>query len=207
MKYICFVRHGESIHNNSQHKNEGEHETSVLSEKGNIDAHKFAESYAEEPSLIVTSKYTRSKETAAYLIKKFPKAIQEEWDDIHEFNYINNYSSIEEKKEIKKEYWGKNDPTYRHTESTENFSAFLARANRVLEKIRNSEHERIVIFSHAKFMRLIIILLTHSKYNDHSQAMKDLTSYSYRFAYCGTLTLLVDDDHSIYIKDLRKEKC
>ena len=167
---------------------------------------KFSESYTKRPFLIVTSKYNRSKETAAYLIEKFPEATIEEWDDIHEFSYINNYSSVEEKKGIKKEYWDKNDPMYKNTNASDNFPAFLERTKSVLEKVRNSEHDSIVIFSHAKFMRLIIILLTHSEYTDHSQTMKDLESYSHRFDYCGAFELLVDDNKNIYIKDLRKRK-
>ena len=73
-----------------------------------------------------------------------------------------------------------------------------------MQKIIKSKQENIIIFSHAKLIRLIIVLLTHSKYENNSQAMKDLHSYSYRLPYIGTVELFIDDDRNIFLKDLRK---
>ena len=76
---VYFIRHGESQSNAGE---KTEHPQSVnLTARGITEAFNRAAGWDEKPDLIVTSAYTRTKQTAAPLIEKFPDTPQAEWNN------------------------------------------------------------------------------------------------------------------------------
>src|SRR3546814_8565469 len=61
--------------------------TIELTELGQEQAGEVAASWTQAPALIVTSPYTRSRQTAAPTIARFPEVPAERWP-IGEFNYL-----------------------------------------------------------------------------------------------------------------------
>jgi len=201
MRHITFVRHAESIGNIKNLETEGaKHDK--LTEQGNEQAVQFAQNFKGVPSLIVSSSCVRAKETAQPLINKFPEARHEEWGHIHEFSYLKKCTEIEEKNRRRKIFWSKQDPTFRDCEYTESFSELIARVDKTLEKVARIKDSSVVIFSHAKFMRTMILRLIHSKTVDHVDLMRMLTTYSFRFGHCDVLEICVDEKGCLYLKEL-----
>ncbi len=194
------MRHAESVANikNFETSDAGD---DLLTELGKKQASEFARNYTESPILIVSSSYNRAKETAQPLLDLFPKVKYEEWNCIHEFSYLKKYTKAEERRNAKKNFWNKQDPTFRDCEYTESFSELISRIDKTLGKLVKIRKSPVIIFSHAKFMRMIILRLIHPKTVNHAYLMKMLTLYNFRFDYCGTLEIYIDDEDFFYLKE------
>jgi len=82
---VIFIRHGESTGNAGVPCHDlGAIE---LTELGQEQAREVAASWIEAPALIVTSPYTRTQQTAAPTIARFPGVPVEVWP-IEEFTYL-----------------------------------------------------------------------------------------------------------------------
>ena len=79
---VIFIRHGESTGNAGVPCHDLA--TIELTERGHEQARAVAASWAEAPALIVTSPYTRTRQTAAPTIARFPAVPVETWP-IEEF--------------------------------------------------------------------------------------------------------------------------
>jgi len=199
MQHVTFVRHAESVGNIQGLETEGE-KHDKLTEQGKKQALRLAKGFKEAPSLIVSSSCVRAKETAQPLISKFSKARYEEWDHVHEFSYLKKCEEIVEKRKRKKRFWDKQDPIFRDCAHTESFSELVSRVDKTLDKLAKIKESPVVIFSHAKFMRVIILRLMHSKTVNQSDLMKMLDLYSFRFGHCDTLEICVDEKDILYLK-------
>lgn len=157
MRTVWFIRHGESEGNAGLPTTDP---ASIrLTKKGLEQAHNIAAMFEEPPSLIVTSSYIRTKQTAWPTIKSFPGTPQEEWP-VHEFTYLSlanrQYSTVQQRRPLVQQFWHRNDPFYVAGEGAESFVQFMQRVRDILERICKQESDFIAIFSHEQFIRGIM---------------------------------------------------
>ena len=153
MKTIHIIRHAESLANKGE-KTE-KHDTIPLSELGRIQARNLLEKLDVVPDLIITSSFTRTQETAAPYIERHKGVPIEVWE-VEEFTYLDTtkYSNTtpEERAPAVKEFWGKQDITFKDAEHTESYLDFTKRVINFVQRVTVREEERIVIFSHGMFI-------------------------------------------------------
>ena len=162
MKKIILIRHAESESNVGgvfEHTH-----TIKITENGKQQANELAE-ILDKPDKIIVSKYIRTIETAEPLINKFPETEVHLWMDTHEFHYIDRvkYRNIttEQRDEMSKEYWRKQDPLYRDAENVESFADLVNRVNNVAIKLKKIPDGLNYIFSHGLFMRVLFLVLNN----------------------------------------------
>ena len=163
MPKVWFIRHGESEADaglptlfpmNTQ-----------LTSNGIAQAKYIAQSFPKPPSLIITSKYIRSWQTAQPTIKRYRKARRARPDDwpIHEFTYLSPpkfaYTTKAGRQEQVKAYWERNDPYYVDGEGAESFIAFIERVSYVLKTLSYSHENFIAVFTHGQFISAVRWLL------------------------------------------------
>ena len=107
-----FIRHGESTGNAGVPCHDLA--TIDLTERGHEQARAVAASWTQAPALIVTSPYTRTRQTAAPTIARFPSVPVEVWP-IEEFTYLqparwNGTRSAERMPHLER-YWSEADRT------------------------------------------------------------------------------------------------
>ena len=124
------------------------------------------EAQQQPPSLIVTSSYIRTKQTAEPIIKRFPYVPHEEWP-VHEFTYLaltkNRYTTREERRPDVEAFWQRLDPNYCDGAGAESFIDFIKRAQTVVNWLEMCQDEFIAIFSHEQFIRAVWWLVTRKK--------------------------------------------
>lgn len=131
-----FIRHGEST------ANTGLVSTDVasiaLSERGEGQARRVAREWPETPSLIVTSPFQRTRQTAAPTIARFPDALVEVWP-IEEFTYLHparwNGTAAADRRPHVERYWTAADPDWCDGEGAESFAGFLRRVEAALARL------------------------------------------------------------------------
>src|SRR3546814_10538575 len=124
--------------------------TIALTERGHEQARAVAASWTQAPALIVTSPYTRTRQTAAPTIARFPDAPVETWP-IEEFTYLqparwNGTRSAERMPHLER-YWSAADPDYCDGEGAESFRALLGRRS----EEHTSELQSLMRISYAVF--------------------------------------------------------
>lgn len=139
-----------------------------LTRLGKEQAEYIAKAFSQAPSLIITSKYIRTQQTAFPTIKRFQTAKHEQWGDIHEFTYLScahsSRMTLEQRRPMVETYWRRNDPLYNDGEGAESFVRFISRASGVVERLRYSQENFIAVFTHGYFMRAVWWLL-HANLN------------------------------------------
>jgi probable phosphoglycerate mutase len=142
--------------------------TTAITKKGQDQAVHFAESFKNlctlrpqfTPQLFVTSPYLRTKQTAYPTFENFPEVPHEEWP-VQEFTFLapGKYSgtTYDEREEAREEWWDRGDPHYHDGEGAESFHDLRARASNLIATLneRSMTHDRIVIFTHGRFMRAL----------------------------------------------------
>lgn len=112
-KTVYFIRHGESLANIGVATPDPA--SIPLTEKGKEQAQRVAELFSRQPDLIIHSAYSRTLETAAPLIERFPETKVEVWP-IHEFTYLdtelNAGTTPEQRRSQAINYWSVLDPDY-----------------------------------------------------------------------------------------------
>jgi len=160
MRTIWFIRHGESEANVGLPTSDPA--SIKLTEHGLEQAKSIALSFVEQPSLIITSSYIRTKQTALPTIQHFPNARHEEWP-VHEFTYLalrdKERTTIYDRRPMAQKFWHRNDPYYVAGEGAESFAAFMERVRDLIERIKQLEESFIAIFSHEQFIRGVLWLL------------------------------------------------
>ncbi len=129
-----------------------------LTPKGIEQARRLAQLLPGPPSLVVTSAYRRSQETAQATLERFPAVRQEVWP-VHEFTYLARFrgqlTTPEQRRPAAEAYWQRCDPFYREGEGAETFAELVQRIQSTLERLRQQEPGFVVIFGHATFMRVM----------------------------------------------------
>ncbi len=182
MRTVWFIRHGESESNIGLPT--ADPASISLTTRGFEQAHSIASSFEEPPSLIVTSSYIRTKQTAWPTIMTFPDVPHEEWP-IHEFTYLpilnQPRSTVQQRRPMVQKFWHRNDPFYVTGEGAESFVQFMERVQKVVERIKHHESSFIAIFSHEQFIRGVmwsLFLDTAEKICNVTHFRSFLTSFS-----------------------------
>lgn len=170
------MRHGES------EANAGLATTSAdaiaLTERGENQAAKVAESFPIIPTLVIVSPYLRARQTADPLIRRFPTAEVEEWP-VEELTYlsIDGTTTAADRRPRVIEYWNRSDPNYHDGPGAESFTDFIDRSINTLNGLRLSEHRSIAVFTHGQFIRALMwLVLTGRKIIDPA-AMAEFGSF------------------------------
>lgn len=157
MTTAIFVRHGQSTGNVGIPCHDlAEIE---LTELGYQQARELAASWTDAPSLIVSSPYRRTQQTAAATIARFSDVPVEVWP-IEEFTYLEpsrwNGTLSAERMPYLEQYWSELDPAYCDGPGAESFATLLRRAELALERLANLPAQSIVLlFSHGQFIQAI----------------------------------------------------
>jgi broad specificity phosphatase PhoE len=157
MKHIYLFRHGETEINASPviHSSPD----NPLSKKGHIQAEHIAERCTKLPlEVLLTSPYTRARETAEHISKK--TGLQPVENELfHECEFISKYFSqprTPESAALLKEiisHWGEKD--FR-VDDEENFHDIYTRATQALDALVALPEEHIGVVTHGLFLRHLI---------------------------------------------------
>lgn len=159
-----FIRHGESTGNAGVPCNDLA--TIELTERGHEQARHVAAIWAEAPALIVTSPYTRTQQTAAPTIARFPAVPVEVWP-IEEFTYLqparwNGTASAERMPHLEC-YWREADPSYCDGEGAESFSTLLRRCEAALARLAALPAGSLAyVFGHGQFIQAARAIVTET---------------------------------------------
>ncbi|PTQ63569.1 broad specificity phosphatase PhoE [Sphingomonas sp. PP-CE-3G-477] len=152
-----FVRHGQSTGNAGFPCHDlAEIE---LTELGHQQARELAASWTDTPSLIVTSPYRRTQQTAARTVARFADVPVEVWP-IEEFTYLEpsrwNGTRSDERMPHLEQYWSELDPSYCDGPGAESFATLLRRAEATLNRLAKLPARSIVLlFSHGQFIQAV----------------------------------------------------
>jgi len=133
-----FIRHGQSTGNIGIPC----HDLALLelTELGWRQSREMAARWMEKPSLIVTSPYLRTQQTAAPTIERFPEVPVQVWP-IQEFTYLQpsrwNGSRSAERMPAIERYWAEADTEFCDGEGAESFATLLKRGGGDFESTRS----------------------------------------------------------------------
>lgn len=180
-RHVLFIRHGESVTNSGG--TWPNPFTNPLTEKGRDQADLLSSVLTEEPNLIVTSPYVRTKQTAEPVIHKWPAAEHEEWP-VQEFTQLcyqtRGLLEKEEKRSILQQLWEDENPSYCDGPYAESFFDLQNRINWLLDRLKKLEHRKTYIFTHGYFLKAFFCRLENPEKNTISmgalKAYKDTLS-------------------------------
>lgn len=169
-----FIRHGQSTGNAGMPCHDLA--TIELTEKGWNQARRVATDWTETPSLIVTSPFLRTQQTAAPTIERFPDVPVEVWP-IEEFTYLQpsrwNGTLAADRAPHLVRYWGEADPAYCDGEGAESFGALLRRAEAALGRLAALPSPGLVcVFGHGQFIQAVRAVVTESELDDRGKMLR-----------------------------------
>ena len=169
-----FIRHGQSTGNAGIPCHDLA--TIELTEKGWSQARQVADVWAEAPSLIVTSPFLRTQQTAAPTIERFPDVPVEVWP-IEEFTYLQpsrwNGTLAADRAPHLERYWGEADPAYCDGEGAESFGTLLRRAEAALARLAALPFSGLAyVFSHGQFIQAVRAAVTESELDDRGKMLR-----------------------------------
>ena len=160
MPTVWLIRHGESESNAGLPTSDPA--SIALTARGCAQAEAIAAAFAEKPSLIVTSPYARTKQTARPTIARFADVPLEEWP-VHEFTYLSlghrHNTTPKEREPLLHAFWERCDPLYNDGEGAESFADLIGRVQYTLEQIKRYDQGFIAVFSHGLFVRAFLWFL------------------------------------------------
>ena len=162
-----FIRHGESTGNAGIPCNDLS--KIALTEAGHAQAAAIAAKWTEEPALIVTSPYVRTRLTAQPTLLRFPN-VPVEVLPMEEFTYLEpsrwNGTSRTERLPHIEAYWNAADPLYCDGPGAESFSNLLYRVRVTLARLEKLQPDALVLaFSHGLFMQAMRVSLMFPEWN------------------------------------------
>lgn len=169
-----FIRHGESTGNIGLPSPDL---TRIeLTELGHDQARGVAAGWAEAPTLIVTSPFLRTRQTAAPTIERFPDVPVEVWP-IEEFTYLQparwNGSSRADRLPFLERFWNAADPHYCDGEGAESFATLLQRADAALARLAALPDDALVYaFSHGQFIQAVRSLVTQAELDARGKMLR-----------------------------------
>jgi broad specificity phosphatase PhoE len=181
MPTILLIRHGES-------KSNAGLPTSCpklveLTGKGLKQAEDIAYILKSQPApeLIVTSSYLRTQQTAKQTRLAFPFVPEEEWP-VHEFTYLspsywNEDTTSKDREPLVKAYWETCDPAYVDGPGSESFEQFIERVREVKLRLKSTEHDKIVVFSHQQFISALLWLSKRDPGDLSPETMMDFWAF------------------------------
>ena len=156
-KNVWLIRHAESAGNAGLTTSRPD--TIPLTGKGIDQASRLADSFTRPPTLIVTSPYIRTQQSAGPTIQRFPTARQEQWQ-VQEFSYLSperyRGTTVTDRRPFVEKYWSKCDPHHIDGEGAESFADFIRRVQRAIDGLWSCQSEFVAVFGHGLFLRAMI---------------------------------------------------
>lgn len=208
MKEIWIFRHAESEANAGlATKNAADIAITPL---GTTQARAVAELFDFAPALIVISPYLRTKQTAQFLIEKFPTVKVETWA-IEEFTYLAaarcQNTTWMTRAPFVQEFWTRSEPAFCDGDGAESFAAFWQRAINANEQIKFAAPDKTVIFCHGQTMRAIIWLFLQKM--DATPATMQAFYYFLKavtIPNAAFVKILIADDGNVYTGEIETIK-
>ena len=176
-KKVWLIRHAESEANAGGRTSDPA--AIPLTAKGRLQAEQLVTAFIEKPSLIVSSRYLRAKQTARPVRDKFKRVRYEEWD-VHEFTYISpdrcHDTTKPEREPLVDAYWQRCDPNYCDGKGAESFLDFMGRVCGALKQLKARDGAFCAVFSHMQFITAVLWRLEDPSRPIDSDAMKDYQS-------------------------------
>ena len=166
-----FIRHGESTAKTGLASVDVA--SIALTQRGEGQASRIAREWPEAPSLIVTSPFQRTRQTAAPTIARFPGVAVETWP-IEEFTYLqparwNGTAGADRRPHVER-YWTAADPAYCDGEGAESFAGFLHRVEATLARLAALPPTSLVyVFGHGQFIQAARAVVTGPDLDDTAQ--------------------------------------
>jgi broad specificity phosphatase PhoE len=138
------------------------------------------------PALIVVSRYSRTVQTAAPLLKRYPGVPVEPWP-VEEFTYLEIAAcagtTYAEREALRDAYWSRCDPLWANGPGCESFTDFIGR-------VRDFEHalsiqearEPVVVFTHGLIMQALLWLHKYSSAKKDRMSMQDFDRFRRRIS-------------------------
>lgn len=169
-----FIRHGQSTGNAGIPSMDLA--SIALTELGWAQARQVAAGWKERPSLIVTSPYLRTQQTAQPTRDRLSDVPVEIWP-IEEFTYLqpgrwNGTTSVERMPHLER-YWGEADPAYCDGEGAESFAALLGRARAALARLAMLPADGLAyVFSHGQFIQAVRSIVIEADLDDRGKMLR-----------------------------------
>lgn len=160
MKEFWFIRHGESLTNAGMPSESDQ--TTGLTEKGSQQSGYVTNAIQQAPDLFVISPYLRTQLTAAPTLEKFPNVPVETWP-IQEYTYLSHQqyagTTNKERRNLSVSYFRKGDPDLVLGDGGESFSQFIGRVEDCIQRLKTTNHAKIILFGHGWFIRASLWVL------------------------------------------------
>ncbi|WP_165037035.1 histidine phosphatase family protein [Candidatus Protofrankia californiensis] len=171
---VWLVRHGQSESNaGAPCALPGE---SPLTTTGWAQARLVATAMTEQPTMIVTSRYLRARQTAIPATQRFPAAPLTEWP-VEEFTYLGSLHgrlmTNEERRPWARAYWTAADPYAVQSPHSESFADMIARADAFVRRVRELPAGFFLVCTHGVFMTAVAWTLSESR----SHAVMDMRAF------------------------------
>jgi broad specificity phosphatase PhoE len=157
MLTVWFIRHAQSESNAGLPTSDPA--AIALTPRGYEQAACITAAFRERPTLIVTSPYIRTQQTAQPTIRAFPDAPQAEWP-VHEFTYLSldhrRGTTPKQREPLLHAFWERCDPAYCDGAGAESFGDLIRRAQATLDQIARFDAGFLAIFSHGLFARAVL---------------------------------------------------
>jgi probable phosphoglycerate mutase len=202
MSTVFLIRHGESLSNVGLPSLRPE--TVELTENGWQQAETISQHLYKVTQLdfIVTSSFTRTKQTAQPTLSLFPSVPREVWA-VHEFTYLglqhDILSSIKERRAIVQNYWKQCEPFAVESEDSESFILFIERIKRFLLRLRDTDYNSIAVFTHEQFICAFLWCLQRGWLDLTQDDMKDYREFldANHIPNGGIVQMQFDDNYRI----------
>lgn len=159
MHKLWLVRHGESLANAGFPTLDSA--SPGLTDLGREQAEKFAALVSQRPDRVLTSKYIRTSETAAPLLKRFQ--MEPEVEEIHEWDFLSTsrYANTThaERQTAVAVFRATADPNTVDGEGAESYTSLEERVARFLIRAEALSGFTLA-YTHGRFMRAVVHVLT-----------------------------------------------
>ena len=153
---VRFIRHGESVANAGGVT--AEPSGIPLTPLGREQALAIARGLAAPPDLIITSPYTRARDSAAPTAARFPDVPLEVWP-VQEFASLafarcENTTAMQRRPWVE-DHWALADPDRIDGPGAECYAALVGRVRAALARLSELKARSVVVFSHGQFMKAV----------------------------------------------------
>ncbi|HEX3732950.1 MAG TPA: phosphoglycerate mutase family protein [Mycobacteriales bacterium] len=154
---MWLVRHGQSAANAGEATSDPA--TIPLTDVGHEQARKLARDIGWVPDLVVTSPFTRARQTARPLLDRCPQVATEVWP-IHEFTYLASQrcanTTWQQRRPLVAAYWDREDLDFVDGPGAESFAQLAQRAKAFHRRLAEQKGS-IVAFGHETFFRTYLL--------------------------------------------------
>ncbi|MCI0525109.1 MAG: histidine phosphatase family protein [Acidobacteria bacterium] len=192
-KHVWLIRHAESIGNAGLATSEPD--TIPLTRKGIEQALRLVDFFTQTPTLIVTSPYIRTQQSAEPTIRRFPAVRREQWQ-VQEFTYLTparyRETTATDRRPFVEAYWSRCDPYYTDGEGAESFADFIQRVRQAIDGLWSCRSEFVTVFGHGLFLRALIWRLLVGAQPVNANSMSSFRNFVTATAMPNTAIIKVD---------------